>query len=108
MLTERIIIQEYLSVQNDNGFEKMQWNDYYKCWSAFRTISGKEYVSAKATQSENVVTFTVRFCRKTSELLKNGATKRFRVVFKGNIYDIEYCNDYENLHNFIDIKARNL
>jgi SPP1 family predicted phage head-tail adaptor len=106
-LKERIIISHYLGeIQNENGFDEPQWDDtYYSCWSGFIQVSGKEFISAKADNSENIVTFTVRYCNKAKALLVVGATKQYKVIYKGNDYNIVFCSDYNNLHKWIDIKA---
>ncbi|NRT88531.1 phage head closure protein [Clostridium beijerinckii] len=106
-LKERIIISKYLGeVQNENGFDEPTWDDtYYTCWSSFKQISGKEFISAKANNSENIVTFTVRYSNKTKVLLEVGATKKYKVIYKEKDYDIIFCSDYNNLHQWIDIKA---
>lgn len=104
---ERIIISQYIGEeQNDNGFDSLQWDDtYYSCWCSFRQVSGKEFISAKANNSENIVTFTIRYCSKTKALLEAGETKQYKVIYKNNDYDILFCSDYNNLHKWIDIKA---
>lgn len=107
-LTERISIEKYIEeTQNNNGFSEEKWDEnYYKCWAAYKNVSGKEYFAAKSTNSENVDTFTVRYCNKIKPLLSPGAIKRFRVKYKGYIYSIEYVSDYKNNHTFVDIKCR--
>lgn len=106
-MNKRITISQYLGeVQNDNGFDVANWDDtYYPCWSSFNQISGSEFISAKADNSEDIVTFTVRYFNKTKILLVPGETKKHKVIYKENDYDILFCSDYNNLHKFIDIKA---
>lgn len=105
-LTEKITIEILSNETNENGFDEEAWSAYYKCWSSFKSVSGKEYVAAKATQSENVVTFTVRYCKKVAALLDPGATKNFRLVHKNSKYDIEFVSDFQNAHQWVDIKAK--
>lgn len=108
-LTERIKIEKLSSVIDDEGFEIKKWTEYYTCWSNFRAISGKEYISAKASKSENIVTFSVRYCNKVKELIKPCSSKCFRVIYKENIYDIiSQPTDFNNLHKFVDIKAKSI
>ncbi|AWZ48317.1 phage head closure protein [Hathewaya limosa] len=105
-LTERIIIEEYISNnQNENGFDIEKWPEYYSCWCNYKTVNGKEYEAAKATQAQNIVTFTVRYCNKIKALLEKDATKKFRIKYKDKIFNIEYVNDFQNRHEWIDIKA---
>ncbi|NOW93089.1 phage head closure protein [Clostridium beijerinckii] len=106
-MDQRIVISEYIGEsQNDNGFDESNWDDtYYPCWSTFKQISGKEFISAKANNYENIVTFTVRYCNKTKVLLVPGATKQYKVIYKNKDYNILFCSDYNNQHEWIDIKA---
>lgn len=106
-LTERIVIEEFSETQNENGFDEVTWTKYHKCWSGYRRVSSKEYIAAKANNSEQIVTFTVRYCNKVKELLKPGASKLFRIQYKGYHYDIVGDPvDFENRHTFVDIKAQ--
>lgn len=104
-LTERIVIEKYSSSQNENGFDIESWTDYYACWSNYKAVSGKEYEAAKATQTQNIVTFTVRYCKNVAELLKKDGTKLFRIKYQDKLFNIEYAYDFENLHEWVDIKA---
>ncbi|MGL4730415.1 MAG: phage head closure protein [Clostridium sp.] len=106
-LTERIVIEEFSETQNENGFDEVTWTKYHQCWSGYRRVSSKEYIAAKANNSEQIVTFTVRYCNKVKELLKPGASKLFRIQYKGYHYDIVGDPvDFENRHTFVDIKAQ--
>lgn len=104
-LTEKIEIESLTETKDTQGFRTKVWIEFYKCWSNLKTISGREYIAAKATQSQDIVSFTIRYCKKSSELLKKDATKLFRVKYKDKNYNIEYVNDFENLHDWIDIKC---
>lgn len=105
-LTERMVLQKYYnSGQDEDGFEKEAWEDYYSCWCKFRTVSGKEYFAAKANNTENIVTFTIRYCKKIKALLEPGATEKYRVFYKNNTYDIQFAGDYNDMHEWIDIKC---
>lgn len=106
-LTERMILQKYDTLEGDEeGFSNSHWDeDYYSCWCSFRSVSGKEYFSAKTDNSENIVTFTVRYCNKTKPLVEPGATKEFRILYKKNLYNIKYACDIQDKHQWITIKA---
>lgn len=104
-LTERIELEMLEEIQNENGFTQKNWTSIYKCWAKYRAINGSEFLSAKATNSENVVTFSVRYCKQTKKLLEANATKIFRIQFKGRAYNILYASDFEDSHEYIDIKC---
>ncbi|MGL4571796.1 MAG: phage head closure protein [Clostridium sp.] len=92
---------------NENGFPiEDSWNDeYYHCWSEYRNIKGKEFIAAKATNSQSIVTFTVRYCNKTSPLLIVGNSKLYRVIYDNIPYNVVFASDYENRHKYIDLKC---
>lgn len=102
-LSERILIQNFIDSQDDEGFSIQKWDDFYPCWSSFKSISGSEFIAAKANNSENIVTFTIRYCKKAKALLNN--TKNFRIKYNNKYYDIVYVDDFRSRHKFIDIKA---
>ena len=107
MLTERITFEKLIDTgTNDNGFDVDIWNKIYTCWAKKEDFSGKEYIKANATQSEIVVGFTVRVCRNVLNILDSYETKKYRIVHKGNIYDIKYCHDVKNQHMFADFKCK--
>lgn len=108
-LTERIKIEKLSNSngQNENGFTEEDWKEYYSCWSGYKRVSAKEYIAAKANNSEQIVTFTVRYCNKIKELLQPGASKIFRLEYNEFYYDIVGDPvDFENKHEFVDIKAQ--
>ena len=107
-LTERMVLQKYEDSDTDEcGFPIQSWDEkYYPCWCAFRSVSGKEYFEAKANNTENIVTFTIRYCNKVKALLEPGATKEYRILYKNHVYDIQYASDYQDAHEWIDIKCK--
>lgn len=105
-LTERITIEKLETTQDEDNFEVENWQEYYKCWSGFKTVSGKEFFNAKANNIQEIVTFTIRYCNKAKALLEPGAENKFRIKYKGYYYNIiPPVSDYSNLHNFIDIRC---
>ena len=105
-LTERIEFETINLKLDDDNFETPEWDFYYKCWAGYRTVKGKDFIAAKADNSENIVTFTVRYCNKTKALLVPGANKKFRIKYKGFYYDIlPPVSDFDNRHEFIDIRC---
>lgn len=107
-LNNKICIERLVdSKDNNNGFAGESWDDeYYPCWAKVKNINGSEYVEAKATNSESIITFTVRYCNKTKEILIPGNSKIFRVRYNNVYYDIEYPSDFNNSHRYIDLKCK--
>ncbi|HFL3860683.1 TPA: phage head closure protein [Clostridioides difficile] len=108
MLDYRIIIEKLSDNDTDErGFPLDGWREYYICWSDFKAVSGKEYISAKAVSSENIVTFTVRYSEKIKLIIEDVEnTKIYRIRYRNKIYDIIYISDFENKHRFVDFKCK--
>lgn len=104
-LNNRIKFRKIETIQNDYGTMEETLIDYYNCWAGFKQVTGKEFIEAKTTNSENIVTFTVRYCNKLKPLLNNKQKKVFKVEFNGCTYNILFSSDWMNLHKYIDIKC---
>lgn len=104
-LDRRITFKQVSYKQNNYGTTLQIFNNYYSCWAGFKTISGKEFIAAKTTNNENIVTFTVRYCNKLKPLLNPKELKNFKIVFNECTYNILFVSDWNNLHKYIDIKC---
>ncbi|MCR1963947.1 phage head closure protein [Clostridium perfringens] len=105
-LNNRIKFKKIEYKQSDYGTMEESLIDYYSCWAGFKTISGKEFISAKTTNNENIVTFTVRYCNKTKVLLNPQELKNFNIEFNECIYSIlPPAIDLLGKHEYIDIKC---
>ncbi|MBB6622169.1 phage head closure protein [Clostridium gasigenes] len=104
-LDKKIIIQEYASYQNENGFEVEEWKDYKTVWSSINGLFGKEYFAAKATQSESVLDFLVRYSKDLEVLFEKDGTSVYRIIWNKRTYDITYVDNIKYENRFIKIKA---
>lgn len=106
-LDKRIVFKKIEYKQNDYGTEdpELSKDIYYSCRAGFKQISGKEFIAAKTTNSENIVTFTVRYCNKLKLLLNPKEKKNFKIEFNNCTYNILFASDWMNLHKYIDIKC---
>lgn len=99
-LTERITFIEEVITQNE-GFENKIINDVATFWAARKDISGKEFTSNYQTNYEKIITFTVRGCKFTRSLVPN----KFKIKNRRNIYNIVDISDFNNEHEWIDIRC---
>ena len=95
-LTERITFIEEVVTQNE-GFENKTINDVATFWAARKDISGKEF----QTNYEKIITFTVRGCKFTRSLVPD----KFKIKNRGNVYNIVDISDFNNEHEWIDIRC---
>ncbi len=96
-LNEMITIQQNSVVVDEYGNHKNTWTDYFTCHARAYTYSKYEKEDVTMTD-ERSITFEVRYC---SELYRISSVKN-RVVFHGEIYDIESIDmmnwDREKIH----------
>lgn len=96
-LNETITIQQNSVVIDEYGNHKNTWTDYFTCHTRAYTYSKFEKENVTITD-ERSITFEVRYC---SELCRISSVKN-RVVFHGEIYDIESIDmmnwDREKIH----------
>lgn len=86
-LGERVEIQRQQTVTDEIGNHRNVWTDYYRC-SAFVTTavgeSDKESEQTAQTVEHPNIVFTVRASEKSEKITENG----FRVLFRGEVYNI--------------------
>lgn len=82
-LNQRIKIQKGVSKTDKVGNVRREWQNFYSCFSSVNTAGGKERQNGD-TEEQHSVSFTVRFCKRLSEL----STVDYRIVFRGKPYNI--------------------
>jgi SPP1 family predicted phage head-tail adaptor len=85
----RIIIQHFLFEKDELGQESDgEWVDIKQVWANIKTMQGREYFAAAATQNENTVRFITRY--------NQDIDPSMRVQYKGRLfYIISVINDDE-------------
>lgn len=81
-LRHRVSLQEFTTtVDEETGNRERTWTEVRKLWAAVEPLSGREFVSAAASQSKVTTRITI--------LYRSGITHEMRVVYRGKIYNIE-------------------
>jgi len=94
----RIIIFEEKEAEDADGFKTKSPVDICRIWAAIKTVGGREYVSAAATQNENTYRFIIRY--------REGLNPRMMVNYKGRIFDIESILNDDELRKTLTIVAK--
>jgi len=97
---KKITIQKYTETRDSDGYPSKQWIDFFSCWAYVNGISNNEFIVANAETAQNIVNFTVRYCK----TLENVDTKGYRIVFQGKYYDIQGVDNFE--FNNMSLKFR--
>lgn len=80
-LNHHIEIQSYGIKKDDEGFETKDWIKFKPLWAGRQGLVGIAFYSAKAVQSENDVTYRIRYTK--------GIKAGMRVIDKDDIYYIK-------------------
>ena len=92
LMRERIMIQKSSTKKDGTGNHTLAWSDHYKCYSYVNNLSGKEYWEAKQV---------IRYCSEVSAL----DTEHFRILFRGNIYNITFVDNVQYKNKTVKIRA---
>ena len=82
-LNERITIQQSKHMTDKVGNHRTAWVDYYTCF-AYASTYEAQGDEGEVTAERKSVVFTVRWCSEVNKLTSTG----FRVLFRGELYDI--------------------
>lgn len=90
-LNKRITIQELRTVDNENGFEKEEWQKIITVWASKNNLSGKEPYMAKQYNEEKTVKFEIRY----QKVLENLESTKHRIVHNDKIYNITFIDNFK-------------
>ncbi len=67
------------------------------------SLSNDEFTNTYATFNKYIISFRVRYCKFTKGLEFN--TKKYKLRYKDNLFNIISAQDYKNLHKYVDVKV---
>ena len=98
---EPFTIEKNTYKPDEIGNQVSSWVEYYKGYAFVNNLYGSEYWEAAQTQAENTVVFTTRY----HPLLNKMNTKGFRIVYRGQIYNISSIDNVKYRNELVKIKA---
>ncbi len=102
LLNERIEIQKATVVSDDIGNRKNTWLPHFECACTVGGETGKETAVAAQTVEQVDITFTVRSCTLTDTVTAGS----FRIVFKGDYYNILAVDHMNYKHECLKFRCR--
>lgn len=90
MAMNKLIVFQKLDTETE------KWDKYYSCLAEINKASGKEYFNARTNITENTYNFKVRNITKLQEIPFN--TGQYRILYKGNIFNIKNVDDKQEKH----------
>lgn len=86
---------------DDIGNQVEAREPYLRCRAYVNNLSGREYWEAAQAQSENMVVFTLRYCR----ALLSMNTLEYRILWGDKEYNITSIDNVQNKNETIKIRA---
>lgn len=81
-LRHKVTIQKPVSTQNPNtGAQTITWQEVAQVWASVEPLSVREFIAAKAGQSEVGARIVMRY--------RSGIDATMRILYRGQIYNIE-------------------
>ena len=99
-LREHITIEHQVTQRNANGYPVTEWLDMFgdTIAASVSDVSNRDYFAALAAGALDTVTFTTRYLE--------GVSKKCRVVWQEEIYEITEVNRLGAKRDFMAIKTK--
>ena len=97
-LNKKISIYSKTETPDADGYATTEYVMVRACWAKFSRTSGTEAIKAKADFSEIKARFLIRY-------MPEPITRKMIVRYGGTDYEIVYVNDYDDMHEYIEIWA---
>ncbi len=98
LFKQRITIQSSIESTDGLGQITQEWQDVHHLWAMIKTVQGREYFAAAATQNENTTRFVVRYT--------TGISPDMRIQYKDRLYDIESVINDDEANKTLTIVAK--
>lgn len=101
---KKIEVQLLTETEDEIKQQITGWETFFRPWAEVKCTGGREYYAAAQTNSENDMTFKIRWSRKIAGKL----TSVLRIVYDGIIYNVVHIEDVNEQHREFVIRARQL
>lgn len=102
-MSERITIQKGGVIIDKFGNHVKDWIDYFSCWCYPNTYTKEEEKEKVRVLDERSIFFEVRYCSELAEIKSD----TYRVIYHGDVYDIESVDMMNWQKKTIKLKCRN-
>lgn len=102
-MNDRVEFIAYTQTEDEDGILEDTEEVVYSCWANKKSMTNDEFVNSYATFNKYLISFRTRYCKFTKELEYN--TKKYKLRYKNQIFNIIAAIDYQNLHKFVDVKV---
>lgn len=100
---KKITFQSYSESFDSIGNQSETWSDLRSVWSEVLPVSSREYFAAAESNSQNDITFRIRFASDIAAFSSNLSC--IRIVFRQKFYSIKSIIDVNDRHLSLEIHA---
>ncbi|TYR75581.1 head-tail adaptor protein [Rossellomorea vietnamensis] len=97
-LRHKIRFQKLEGVEDELGQYRESWVDGESAWCMIKTMQGREYFAAAASQSENTYRFVIRY--------RPGIDSSMRVIYNGRTFNIESAINDDEMNKTLTLIAK--
>lgn len=101
---KKIEVQFLTETEDEIRQQITGWKTFFRPWAEIKCTGGREYYAAAQVNSENDMTFRIRWSRKIAGKL----TSELRIVYGGIVYNVVHIEDVNEQHRELVIRARQL
>ena len=98
----KITFQKNDVVIDKIGNHTNSWIDYYSCYATVSGETGSEQAVVGETVENIQICFTVRYCRKISDV----SSTKYRIIFNDELYDIVSVDHFSYTKKYLKFKCR--
>ncbi|QNM06572.1 phage head closure protein [Qiania dongpingensis] len=98
---EPVLIEKNGYTVDEIGNQVASWAEYFRGYAYMNNLSGSEYWEAAQTQSQNTVMFIFRY----HPLIAKMNTREYRLVHRGEAYNITSIDNVQFKNETIKIRA---
>lgn len=98
---ELVVIERNTIIEDEIGNQTSAWTKYYAGYAYMNNLSGSEYWEAAQTKSQNTIMFVMRY----HALLGKMNTKEYRLIHRGQEYNITSVDNVQYKNEVIKIRA---
>ena len=102
-LNKRITIQK---IKDAGPLKNKEYEDYKTVWASIINLHGKEFLEAQRVAPNISKKVTIRYIKELDPSIDNDVSKKFRVLYKGNLYNILYSDNIKEENKLMEIMLK--
>lgn len=102
-LNSRLTIQK---MSKNGPLKNNTFEDYKTVWAKVTNLHGKEFLQAQSLNADISKKVTIRYLKELDSSLDKNVSKKFRIKYKENYYNILYADNIKEENRFIELMLK--